>query len=304
MNQLKGRVVSLKASYLIVDIDFNQIKKTIENDLFNGNYRLLCTRRSRLAYDGQYVNVGDKVLVDSIDWKASRGVVIAVEKRINLLARPPVANVTEIVVLVSVEEPSLDFDQTSRFLLTAEKTNVNIILALTKIDLISLDKLRQYSKRLSAWGYIPIPISVESGEGADLLLERLKASQLVVLCGPSGVGKTSLINYLLPSYSLSVKSVSKKLRRGRHTTRNVELFSLQKGVLIADTPGFNRPDLEIMPSELALLFPEIRDNKSNNKSCKFRDCLHRDEPGCVVHKDWERYYFYREMLEELINSHH
>ena len=147
----------------------------------------------------------------------------------------------------------------------------------------------------------PIAISVKDLQGIDLLLNILGNSELSVLCGPSGVGKTSLINQLIPNLALPTSSVSKKLKRGINTTRHVELFSVGNGSLIADTPGFNRPEIVIDPLNFALLFPELRDQLFNVK-CKFRNCLHRDEPGCVINKDLERYAFYRENIEEMINS--
>ena len=135
-----------------------------------------------------------------------------------------------------------------------------------------------------------------------MLLERFRETSLTVLAGPSGVGKTSLINYLIPSLSLRTSSVSKKLKRGIHTTRHVELFAIGNGSLLADTPGFNRPEVVSDISGFADLFPEFRAQLVHSK-CKFRNCLHRDEPGCVINKDLERYPFYRENLEEMINSH-
>ena len=129
----------------------------------------------------------------------------------------------------------------------------------------------------------------------------MRKTKLTVLAGPSGVGKTSLINHLIPTVSLPTSSVSKKLKRGTHTTRLVELFAIGNGSLLADTPGFNRPEIVCEPSDFAFLFPEFRTQLSNSQ-CKFRNCLHRDEPGCVIDKDLERYPFYRENLEEMINS--
>jgi len=131
----------------------------------------------------------------------------------------------------------------------------------------------------------------------------LNNSKLSVLCGPSGVGKTSFINYLFDNISLPVKSVSRKIKRGKNTTRHVELFSLDNGSLVADTPGFNRPEINSSPSDFALLFPEIRSQLTLN-SCKFRNCLHRDEPGCLIDKNLDRYSFYRQQIDEMLNLHH
>jgi ribosome biogenesis GTPase / thiamine phosphate phosphatase len=108
-----------------------------------------------------------------------------------------------------------------------------------------------------------------------------------------------LINQLIPAIDLRVNSVSGKLGRGRHTTRHVELFQLPGGGLLADSPGFNQPDLDCSPIELAQYFPEIRQQLAEN-SCQFSNCLHRAEPNCVVRGDWERYEHYLTFLEETI----
>ena len=303
LQQFQGIVVSSKANYLNVDINLKEDSDHITFERNTKLIRLLCTSRSKLKYEGFRVNVGDQVIVESIDWKLKKGVICKVNTRFNLLDRPPVSNVTNVVVLLSVSQPEFAFDQASRFLTTAEKLGIKVTLVLTKIDLISCEKLSKLINQLKGWCYQPIPISIQNGEGIELFLTQLKSTRLSVLCGPSGVGKSSLINYILPQLSLLTSPVTTKLRRGRHTTRNVELFSLPNGSLVADTPGFNRPDLDIEPKNIQFLFPELRAQLINNP-CKFRDCLHRDEPGCSVSKNWQRYSFYREYLSEMLSLHH
>tara|TARA_Y100001968_G_C19395038_1_gene737771 strand:- start:492 stop:1430 length:939 start_codon:yes stop_codon:yes gene_type:complete len=298
-NKFKGVVVSSKANYLNVDIDIDDYPNALALVENMKVLRLLCKPRSKLKYIGHSIYPGDKVLVEEVDWKLRNGVICNIQDRNSLIKRPPVANVTNVVVLLSVSQPKLALDQASRFLITAEKVGMEVTLVLTKIDLISSDKLIQLIKQLQDWCYSPIPISLKQGKGIEVLLRKLKSTYLSVLCGPSGVGKSSLINYMLPDQSISTAPVSTKLKRGRHTTRNVELFYLSNGSLVADTPGFNRPDLEIEPDKIQFLFPEIRSQLTND-FCKFRDCLHKDEPGCLVNKDWKRYSFYREYLEEML----
>ncbi len=139
---------------------------------------------------------------------------------------------------------------------------------------------------------------VESQEMASSSsIETHLQGKITVICGPSGVGKSSLINQLIPTLNIRVNAVSGKLGRGRHTTRHVELFDLPGGGLLADTPGFNQPALECDPSELPRYFPEVRRRLALG-TCQFSDCSHRSEPNCVVRGDWERYEYYLQFLEE------
>ena len=300
-NSFRGIVVALKANFLIVEIDFDDSKE-LSFDLSSKNLRLLCTRRSKLDFKGIFINVGDIVFVEAIDYKNKRAVISDAEPRTSFLNRPAVANVTLIAICISVEEPSFDSEQISRFLLTAESANIKPLIVLTKTDLIQKNDLDFYIKKLKSWGYDSVAVSIKAVKSIDLLIERFRQTRLTVLAGPSGVGKTSLINELIPSLSLPTSSVSKKLKRGIHTTRNVELFSIGNRSLLADTPGFNRPEIISDISNFSALFPEFRAQLSHSQ-CKFRNCLHRDEPGCVIDKNFERYSFYRDNLEEMINSH-
>ena len=286
-----GIVVALQANYLEVELD----------DATQGcPLRLLCTRRSRLTHRGTDVNVGDRVRVEAIDAKQARAVVAEVSPRQSWLTRPPVANVSLVVVALAVDQPAFDPDQASRFLLTAERTGLDVQLVLTKVDLVSAEVLSELCERLRGWGYDPLPLSSESGSGMEVLQTRLQGTPLAVLCGPSGVGKSSVLNNLLPHLSLRVGEVSGRLQRGRHTTRHVELFPIGDQARVADTPGFNRPELPDDPHELGVLFPELK-RQLDPWPCRFRDCLHRGEPGCGVSKTWERYGLYAKSLEDVVS---
>ena len=262
-----------------------------------GTQGLLCTRRTRLGKSGQQICVGDRVRVEGIDWSAGRGAVTALEPRTSLLQRPAVANVSRIVVVVSVREPALDPLQLTRFLLAAEATGREVELVLGKIDLAPPNDVAEWSARARGWGYAVHPVSVRLGTGLKALRDVLARPGLVVLSGPSGVGKSSLLNALRPELGLRTGAVSGRLQRGRHTTRHVELFPLGAG-LVADSPGFNRPELPQDPAALAALFPELR-RRLALTPCHFRNCRHQGDPGCAMEAAWDRQEVYGRCLAEL-----
>jgi ribosome biogenesis GTPase len=242
--------------------------------------------------------VGDRVEVEEPDWAGGRGAISQVFPRRSELDRPPVANAEQILLVFALAEPDLDPYQLSRFLVKAESTELQVCLCLNKSDLVSESERNHWRNRLQQWGYVSMLISVREVFGLDELQNHL-SHKITIVSGPSGVGKSSLINWLIPQARLRVGAVSGKLARGRHTTRHVELFELPSGGLLADTPGFNQPELDCAPEELANYFPEARQRLAV-ASCQFSDCLHRDEPNCVVRGDWERYDHYLNFLEEAI----
>ncbi len=279
-----GTVIAIQANFYQVRLDQSPLST------------LLCTRRSRLKKIGQSVMVGDRVWIEDSDLINGQGAIAAVEPRKNELSRPPVANADQILLVFSLAEPPLESWQLSRFLVKAESTDLDLCLCLNKQDLVSPEEQEQWRERLLQWGYQPLLISVQQQQGIDQLLEKLN-NKITLMAGPSGVGKSSLINTLIPGIQQRVNRVSGKLQKGRHTTRHVELFELPTGGLLADTPGFNQPDLDIASSQLVFTFPEARKRLEANH-CQFNDCLHREEPNCVIRGDWERYEHYLRFLEE------
>ncbi len=293
-------MVALQANFCAVVPDAAAPSSTGRSDPAPGPGRLLCTRRSRLDHAGLQVCVGDRVRLEGVDPLAARAAVAAVAPRINLLRRPPVANVSRVLVVASLAEPALDPSQLSRFLLSAEACGAAAVeLVLSKADLVSPASLAAWRERFADWGYRARAVSTRSGEGLEALRSGLAEGEgISVLCGPSGAGKSSLIKALRPDLELRVAPVSGRLRRGRHTTRHVELFALKSGMLLADTPGFNRPELPADPAILASLFPELR-TRLAAAACRFRNCRHLGDPGCAAGTDWSRFPDYRQCLGEL-----
>jgi ribosome biogenesis GTPase len=284
-----GTVIAVQANFYVVRLD-----GTTQGEISS----LLCTRRSLLKKTGQQVMAGDRVWVEQASLADDRGVIVEVLPRKTLLDRPPVANAEQLLLVFALAEPSLEAWQLSRFLVKAESTELEIGLCLNKLDLMEVAEQIAWQERIQTWGYDPVLVSVETEQGFMALLAKLR-DRVTIFAGPSGVGKSSLINRLIPSVEQRVNSVSGKLQKGRHTTRHVELFELPTGGLLTDTPGFNQPDLDCPPEALMQYFPEIRHRLAQDH-CQFNNCWHRDEPGCGVRGDWERYPHYLKFLEEAI----
>lgn len=304
-SNLVGTVVAVQANFYLVRFEsvYHNLEEKAREELADS---LLCTRRSRLKKIGQKVMVGDRVVVEEPDWGGGRGAIADVLPRKTELTRPPIANANCILLMFALAEPYLEPLVLSRFLVKAESTGLEVTLCLNKCDLVTDEEIERWGDRISAWGYEPLFISVNSNIGIlkpskysfTSLALKLK-DKITLISGSSGVGKSSLINCLIPEVNLRVGEVSGKLARGRHTTRHVELFELPMGGLLADSPGFNQPQLECEPQELVFLFPEARE-RLRGSNCQFSDCLHRCEPNCAVRGEWERYEHYLMFLDEAI----
>ncbi|KPC74888.1 GTPase RsgA [Thermoactinomyces vulgaris] len=246
--------------------------------------------------------VGDFVEYDVTG--LDEGVVTSVQPRYSELTRPPIANVDQAIVVCSLREPHFQQMPVDRFLVHAEREGLDIVIVMTKRDLIEDEsEIERVREIYHAAGYPVVATSIHTGEGLDEVRERL-AGKVSVFAGQSGVGKSSLLNQLLPGRRLETGSVSKKLGRGRHTTRQVELLPLDSGGQVADTPGFSQLAFQGMePTDLGACFPEMRERAA---ACRFRGCLHLNEPGCEVkeallngeiHPD--RYQHYETFMNEI-----
>ena len=207
--------------------------------------------------------------------------------RKNSLIRPPVANIDQVIILTSVSSPPLDLVFLDRLLVTAEKALLGIVIGLNKVDLLKSlerEKVEEICGVFRACGYQVFLTSALTGQGVEELKNNLQG-RVNVFAGSSGVGKSSLINKLIPDLALPAEPVSVKTERGRHTTRHVELLQLAGETFVADTPGFQKLNLEGMTAqELSSFFPEM----FLPGSCRFKSCLHRAEPGCAVKEAVQR----------------
>jgi len=202
--------------------------------------------------------------------------------RDNLLFRPKIANVAKVLLVMAVAKPKLDYFLLDKFLLASELENVKPVIVLNKTDLAP-DFKEKNKDKISAYqeaGYDLHLTSVKKEENLHMILAHLSQG-ISVLAGPSGVGKSALLNKLIPGAELKTGEVSEKLGRGTHTTRRVELLKSGAGGWVADTPGFTSLEISgIEPVDLRHYYPEI---SRYTPHCKFSaNCVHIHEPGCAV----------------------
>lgn len=209
------------------------------------------------------------------------GYILDILPRKNELLRPPIANVDQALVAVSVKEPDVSLQLLDKFLVHVEANDIDALVCFTKMDLLSdeeRENFHEIAEIYRAIGYPVLLLSIKDETSVEAVKPYLK-DKITVVAGQSGVGKSSLLNALDPSLQIETKAISAHLGRGRHTTRHVELISVAGG-LVADTPGFSSLDLSrFQEQELSMFFPEM---KRFSKDCKFRGCTHLTEPECAV----------------------
>ena len=238
---------------------------------------LECKARGRFRLDGTSPLVGDRVAC-SLDAN-SKGRIDHVAPRRNFFIRPAVANVDALVFVAANTNPVTDPFLIDRVSVIAESAGCELIVCVNKTDIDSADELFYI---FTGAGFTVVRTSAETGEGMDAL-RRAISGKVCAFTGNSGVGKSSIMNMLLPGLNIKTAEVSDKLGRGKHTTRHVELFDLGGGTYAADTPGFASFDIEMMeiiPKE-QLQFDFI-DFAPYIGECRFKDCAHLREPGCAV----------------------
>ena len=247
--------------------------------------------------------VGDNVKINIIDEKNKKGVLEEIEDRDTELVRPPIANVNKAIIVFAIKNPNPNLSLLDRFIALAERESLDIVIVLTKADLATDEELNKLKSIYETSGYKVIPVSNEAKINIDKVKEELKGN-IVVFAGPSGVGKSTLLNNIDSKFQLQTGEVSDKIKRGKHTTRHAELLKLECGGMVADTPGFSSLTLDdIEEDELKEYFIEF-DEFSDG--CKFGGrCMHENEPICGVKEGVnegkiakERYESYLQLLKE------
>lgn len=260
---------------------------------------------------GVFRNRGESPLVgDFVDYTVegnNDGTITVIHERKNNLVRPPIANIDQAILVFSIKEPDFNTILLDRFLVVLESFHIEPIICLTKSDLMDENletQIREYMNDYEKIGY-QLFMTYKDDPAFDEKITPLLEGKTTVLAGQSGVGKSTLLNTILPSLDLKTGIISNALGRGKHTTRHVELIEVCGG-LLADTPGFSSFEFDLMEKEeLYRCFPEFVVKQND---CKFRECMHVKEPKCAVKEAVDtgeiksfRYKHYLQFLEEIMD---
>jgi ribosome biogenesis GTPase len=263
-----------------------------------------CKLRGRFKKERFSLIVGDRV--DFSVLADGKGVIEDILPRQTLMMRPLVANVDQAVLTFAAKNPDLNLSLVDRFLVLAEHARLDIVICINKADLADTADLQDIIRRYESIGYKVITTVAKQGKGIDELEKCLK-DRTTVFAGPSGVGKSTILNAVQPGFALQTGEVSEKIGRGKHTTRFAQLLALNMGGFVVDTPGFSSIEFtDIAPEDLMYYFPEMEEIAA---SCKFNQCLHWKEPKCSVKEavnnnliSSDRYEHYLEFLAEIKES--
>lgn len=284
-----------------------QIRKALSGYyyVYDHGEMIQCRGRGVFRKRGETPLVGD--FVEYTKEEGSDGVITKISPRKNELVRPPIANIDQALLVFSVKEPEFNLILLNRFLVVIESYGIIPIICLTKTDLLNEKEKQEIQTYIEDYKEIGYEV-IETYKNDSALFERLRLlveGKTTVLAGQSGVGKSTLLNTLIPDLDLKTGEISQSLGRGKHTTRHVELIDVAGG-LVADTPGFSSFEFDhIEKEDLSSCFPEFERKKDD---CKFRGCLHLNEPKCAIKeavvsgeiRDY-RYEHYLQFLQEIID---
>ncbi|MDD3593627.1 MAG: ribosome small subunit-dependent GTPase A [Candidatus Gastranaerophilales bacterium] len=266
----------------------------------SGDFIVECKLREFFKKAGISVLVGDNVEIEDYNPVSNQGAISKILDRKNELARPSVANIDIVVLVISLKSPIIEYKQIDRYLAQAIQFGLNLIICVNKSDLLIKEEKEDFKKLYEKLGYKVIFTSATKKTGLDELKKEI-AGKTAILSGASGVGKSSIINAFDPELSLKTKKISRKTARGTHTTRHCELFNIDNTTSVLDTPGFSLLKFDNMqPKEVEKFFGEIAEYAY---FCKYSDCLHVNEEGCSVLENLDkisqsRYQSYLSILEE------
>lgn len=261
-----------------------------------------CKARGKFRNKGLVPMVGDKVIISV---KNNEGAIESICERKNQLIRPAIANITQSFVVFALKNPDINLELLNKFLLQCEQKDIDAIICFNKVDLVQDYMQHKAIKMVKMAGYECVFLNAKLGVGLEQIENKLK-DKVSVFCGPSGVGKSTILNKIVGKELMETGDISEKLKRGKHTTRHSELVEISGGFLV-DTPGFSTLELKFENKEtLQNYFPEFY---KYNGECKFSGCMHYKEPACSIKKaveegkiDLNRYEFYIKTLEEIIRG--
>lgn len=247
--------------------------------------------------------VGDNVEITVLNEEEKEGSVTSILPRRNSLIRPAVANVDQAFLIFAMENPKPNFLLLDRFLIMMEQQKIPVVICFNKKDVGEKEEMEKLYEIYTGCGYRVVLSSTYEGEGMDEIREILKGKTTVV-AGPSGVGKSSITNCMHGEVQMETGEISKKLKRGKHTTRHSQVIPVEKNTFLVDTPGFSSLYLtDMKEEELRDYFPEF---VMYEPQCRFQGCMHIHEPGCAVKKalsegkiSQQRYDNYLALYEEL-----
>ena len=238
-----------------------------------------CEITGKIKYDTNRPMVGDFVLIEIVNEDEQWGMINEILPRKTELHRPKVSNVSQAVIVFALKNPDPHLNLLDRIITFSEYTGLKTVICFNKADIVSDDFIEDYREIYEKIGYQVIVTSVKDEKGKEELIEVLK-NEITVFAGPSGAGKSSLLNMIQPNLKLRTGEISRKIKRGKHTTRHTELISLNEGGWVVDTPGFANLDVSFIDeNRLGEYFKEIDDCRHQ---CKFNNCMHLNEPKCAV----------------------
>ncbi len=281
-----GRVIKIFSDFYYVETDFGIVE---------------CKIKTVLKKQKEDVFTGDFVELEQFDKNSMQAFISKPVNRRNLITRPKVANVTQVIIVSALKEPDLSYEQLDRYIAHCEFHKIKPVLCFNKEDIKETENLKKEVLNIyTPLGYDVIFTSALKKTGLEELKPILRYNTSI-LCGASGVGKSSLINAILNNTRLKTGAISEKSKRGVHTTRHTELIQTEKESFIADTPGFSHLRFDfLLPYDIETLFVEFQSKKVE---CKYRNCLHTGEEGCaykqtIINMAPSRYESYKKFIEE------